>query len=1203
MFLVDWRGAAFTAHERFSVFTTDFTHDTAKSEIMDKKSANGFLSKATDSGVQRKQLPYSVETPYGFHLDLDFLKFVDDIEKGNTIKRVYIQRKNRGPKYSTLPRNFSLPGHGARPLAKDTWANTSTLGSKPKSRVTEVQQLFEFRASDATSGSSSTSGSSHASQSKMPGSSYLPSPKAAAQSREQTSSENEQPVSLNVRPHLLRASSMPINVPRRKGSDSTDEQSSQSQNSSAERLFQPMDGVDRRGSVPQERASLHQQITAALKRVRELEEQVRTIPELRSQICSLRTEREEMLQRIREHKSKHKSAVPQTDAPVLPVVSEKKEAPFIYKDTAADQEIVQVVQSNENTEQQSGDQNLVVQDIVETNKPVTDTESEKEQVPAPVSVPVILIEKAETPTDPDEAEGLLQESTLQEEVSKSISEQAEKQDRSSETLLEEKESTQLQGISKSEESVATSIFTSTQEDNVTVEGQSIIATKENTTAQPSEQNLLTNLELEAKLKNLEESLSKASCELERTNALLREQMDENRQKDERIQELIDQVKEQKLQGPIEPELLSEPVVTCDASVSTDSKSVQEKGISTEPQPAEGPKETDSKCSSTQTYIVEARDIEVLAQVTTADKIVGVEIVMCDQALETVVQDKEGNSYQEISEMLEKTDSVKDKEQESDIKDIVSSQIIDTKVSEIVVIESDTEEYVMVESAMVETMGIEKEVTKPTVLETEPQESPVAESTETDKAKEERSSGLQSQLEPIETQGQEPHLQSQRASEATTSPAAIGQVVNRIQGLLNEQWASLGSGGQDAKGESSQKPHSSKISSIQSHLRGSLSALSAFYSPVQKGGAARQSGLKSIMKKNDRPDKQGNGGAKKNLKFVGVNGGYETTSSEDSTGEEDQDEVEEVDSSEPEVEQGEESETAQDEAAATGEQSDGVQAEVAEGPKEPDAARSTTRPQEEQPASELVDKNFMAACHFLKDRMAEVAAPNKDMRQVLMVLYQEWFRVSSQKESQAETVTLYLREVGYHTPTLLRYIVNLADGNGNMALHYSVSHSNFCVVKLLLDTGLCEVDHQNKAGYTAIMLAALTAAESPEDMEVAQQLLRMGKINARASQSGQTALMLAVSHGRTMMVQVLLDCGADVNIQDRDGSTALMCACEHGHTEIVRILLDRPECDISLTDKDAHTALSVAMKASHSEIVELLKARADPATVTDPTAPL
>ena len=74
------------------------------------------------------------------------------------------------------------------------------------------------------------------------------------------------------------------------------------------------------------------------------------------------------------------------------------------------------------------------------------------------------------------------------------------------------------------------------------------------------------------------------------------------------------------------------------------------------------------------------------------------------------------------------------------------------------------------------------------------------------------------------------------------------------------------------------------------------------------------------------------------------------------------------------------------------------------------------------------------------------------RQILVVLYQEWFRVSSQKDSQADTVRLYLRQVGLTTPTLLPYVVNLTDGNGNMALHYSVSHSNFPVVKLLLDTG-------------------------------------------------------------------------------------------------------------------------------------------------------
>lgn len=60
-------------------------------------------------------------------------------------------------------------------------------------------------------------------------------------------------------------------------------------------------------------------------------------------------------------------------------------------------------------------------------------------------------------------------------------------------------------------------------------------------------------------------------------------------------------------------------------------------------------------------------------------------------------------------------------------------------------------------------------------------------------------------------------------------------------------------------------------------------------------------------------------------------------------------------------------------------------------------------------------------------------------------------------------------------------------------------------------------------------------------------------------------MLAVSHGRQEMVRALLECGADVNVQDDEGSTALMCACEHGRAEIVTLLLEQPGCDISSVD--------------------------------------
>lgn len=70
----------------------------------------------------------------------------------------------------------------------------------------------------------------------------------------------------------------------------------------------------------------------------------------------------------------------------------------------------------------------------------------------------------------------------------------------------------------------------------------------------------------------------------------------------------------------------------------------------------------------------------------------------------------------------------------------------------------------------------------------------------------------------------------------------------------------------------------------------------------------------------------------------------------------------------------------------------------------------------------------------------------------------------------------------------------------------------------------------------------------------------------AWQGGQTALMLGVSHDRQDMVQALLSCQADVNLQDHEGSSALMLACHHGNADMVRLLLAHPACDSTLTDK-------------------------------------
>ncbi|KAF5908061.1 KN motif and ankyrin repeat domain-containing protein 2-like, partial [Clarias magur] len=252
--------------------------------------------------------------------------------------------------------------------------------------------------------------------------------------------------------------------------------------------------------------------------------------------------------------------------------------------------------------------------------------------------------------------------------------------------------------------------------------------------------------------------------------------------------------------------------------------------------------------------------------------------------------------------------------------------------------------------------------------------------------------------------------------------------------------------------------------------------------------------------------------------------------------------------------------------------------------------SNKAPKQETSFRGELSDSFMTALQTLQKALGEPNAfSQQGARTAYTTVLQEWLRVSCHKSADTAVVRAYMDAFASVSPQLLEFVINMADGNGNTALHYTVSHSNFPVVKLLLDTGLCNADKQNKAGYTAIMLTALAAFHSESDLQTVLQLLRTGDVNAKASQAGQTALMLAVSHGRGDMVRALLCCGAQVNLQDDDGSTALMCACEHGHVDIVRQLLSVPGCDATLTDNDGSTALSIALEASQNDIAVLLYA--------------
>lgn len=334
--------------------------------------------------------------------------------------------------------------------------------------------------------------------------------------------------------------------------------------------------------------------------------------------------------------------------------------------------------------------------------------------------------------------------------------------------------------------------------------------------------------------------------------------------------------------------------------------------------------------------------------------------------------------------------------------------------------------------------------------------------------------------------------------------------------------------------------------------------------------------------------------------VFLNGEYETSSSEESSGEESSRDKVIADSSDSEV--GNCSDSSDEDGVANLNDSDS-DSDQREGAEERRGEAGMEMPelggQREDKAicEEEVKEKFELSskmrevCLILKNHFNDPSpVKSKEVMSSLNAIQQEWFRVSSQKSASVQIVADYLMGFAEMSPAILTHVVNLSDANGNTALHYCVSHSNFHIVRLLLDTGVCNVDWQNKAGYTAIMLAALSALDTEAQMTIVRQMFSLGNVNAKASQAGQTALMLAVSHGRIEMVRALLTCGANVNSQDNEGSTSLMCACEHGRAEIVKVLLGQPECNVSLTDNDGSNAMTIALEADNKDIAAMLTAR-------------
>jgi len=126
-----------------------------------------------------------------------------------------------------------------------------------------------------------------------------------------------------------------------------------------------------------------------------------------------------------------------------------------------------------------------------------------------------------------------------------------------------------------------------------------------------------------------------------------------------------------------------------------------------------------------------------------------------------------------------------------------------------------------------------------------------------------------------------------------------------------------------------------------------------------------------------------------------------------------------------------------------------------------------------------------------------------------------------------------------------------------------------------------------AGYTELHQVAFMETLD-ERMVVDSVESDYDKLNKRDN-NGNTPLMWAASVGNEQLVELFIDQGAVINLQNFVGETALYIAAARGFAKICALLVDNG-AQTHIATMDGASALHIAAASGHSEVVSLLVSR-------------
>lgn len=162
-------------------------------------------------------------------------------------------------------------------------------------------------------------------------------------------------------------------------------------------------------------------------------------------------------------------------------------------------------------------------------------------------------------------------------------------------------------------------------------------------------------------------------------------------------------------------------------------------------------------------------------------------------------------------------------------------------------------------------------------------------------------------------------------------------------------------------------------------------------------------------------------------------------------------------------------------------------------------------------------------------------------------------------------------------------VNKASSSGSVPLMVAVQNGHINVVEELVNTGEVDIDGQNEEGATPLIIAA-----SNGHVELTRLLVESGvALDTRtALNGGNTALSIAIAKGYESTVRVLLDGGANPDVSchgtsTTSQSTPLIEAVRSNETEIARMLIDAG-AEVELEDSSGNSPINKWVSISASD---------------------